>query len=699
MSRPSPVLPLLAGLVLFAGWPAPSGASPAPATPAGQPRGFTAQDLVMLDRVSAPQFSPDGRRILYSLRRTDWDKDRGINSLMLTDPGSGPGRPLTPEGMSVAAGSWSPDGRHVYFLSGKSGSMQLWRIATEGGEPEQVSDYPLPVGSYRLSPDGKAVALSFEVFPRCETLACTAEELETRAADKRTGMLYERLFVRHWDTWKDGRQSQLFLARFDEAGKLAGEPQHLSRGIDGDVPGKPFGDASDYVFSPDGKQVVFSVRIAGRSEPWSTNFDLFQVPADGSAAPRNLTPDNPGTDTNPVFSKDGRTLYWRAMKRGGFEADRFALMAMDLASGAIREIAADWDRSFDALVLGDDGRHVYTSTLDTGTHPLFEIDLETGAVRKVVQGGNIGGFDIHGDRIVFTRDALDRPADLYLSAIRARIAERRLTHYNAERLADVRMGAYEQFSFKGWNDETVYGYVVKPWDYQPGRKAPVAFLIHGGPQGSFHNQWHYRWNAQTYAGMGFAVVMIDFHGSTGYGQAFTDSISRDWGGKPLVDLKKGCAAALAKYDFLDGERACALGGSYGGYMVNWIAGNWNEPWKCLVNHAGVFDLRSMAYSTEELWFTEWENGGVPWEVREAIEKHNPVNFVERWRVPMLVIHGQKDYRVLVEQGLATFTALQRRGIPSEFLYFPDENHWILRPHNSVLWHETVNRWLKTHTAQ
>jgi dipeptidyl aminopeptidase/acylaminoacyl peptidase len=244
----------------------------------------------------------------------------------------------------------------------------------------------------------------------------------------------------------------------------------------------------------------------------------------------------------------------------------------------------------------------------------------------------------------------------------------------------------------------VHGYVIQPWNLQPGQKAPVAFLIHGGPQGSFHNQWHYRWNAQTYAGMGFAVVMIDFHGSTGYGQAFTDSISQDWGGKPLEDLQKGWAAALAKYDFLDGERACALGGSYGGYMVNWIAGVWNEPWKCLVSHAGVFDLRSMAYATEELWFTEWENGGVPWENPAKLEKHNPVNHVQHWRVPMLVIHGQKDYRVLVEQGIATFTALQRRGIPSEMLYFPDENHWILRPHNSVQWHEAVNRWLRTHAA-
>ena len=685
-------------LVLLLALGVPAFASTPAVAPAANPRGFTAQDLVMLDRVSAPQFSPDGGRILYALRQTNWEADRGVGSLWVTDPSGGHGTRLTPADLPASSGTWSPDGQFVYFLSAKSGSMQVWRVPASGGDATQVTDYPLDVGSFRLNPAGDALALSFEVFADCATLSCTADRQKASAEDKRTGVQYDRIFVRHWDTWKDGTRSQVFLGAIGADGKAAGEPRLLTKGIDGDVPGKPFGDQSDYVFSPDGKSLVFSVRIAGKSEPWSTNFDLFEVPVDGSAAPKNLTDANDATDTNPVFSADGKTLFWRAMKRPGFEADRFGLMALDRATGVTREIAADWDRSFDTLVLGDDGRTMYTATLDTGTHPVFEVNLASGAVRKVVQGGNVGGFDVDGDRIVFTRDTIAHPADLYLAAIRARIAERRLTNYNAERLSGIRMGDYEQFSFKGWNDATVYGYVIKPWNHEPGRKAPVAFLIHGGPQGSFHNQWHYRWNAQTYAGMGFAVVMIDFHGSTGYGQAFTDSISEDWGGKPLVDLQKGWAAALAAYPDLDGERACALGGSYGGYMVNWIAGNWNEPWDCFVNHAGVFDLRSMAYSTEELWFTEWENGGVPWENAAAIEKHNPVNFVQNWRVPMLVIHGQKDYRVLVEQGLATFGALQRRGIESELMYFPDENHWILRPHNSVQWHESVNAWLQKHAG-
>jgi dipeptidyl aminopeptidase/acylaminoacyl peptidase len=270
---------------------------------------------------------------------------------------------------------------------------------------------------------------------------------------------------------------------------------------------------------------------------------------------------------------------------------------------------------------------------------------------------------------------------------------RPVTSINSEKLAAARMGEPEQFTFKGWNDETVYGYIVRPVDFDPEKSYPVAFLIHGGPQGSFGNDFHYRWNPQAYTGAGYAAVMVDFHGSVGYGQAFTDSIGRDWGGKPLEDLQKGLAAALKKYPWMDGDRVCALGASFGGYMVNWIAGNWPDRFRCLVNHDGNLDERLAYYDTEELWFPEWDHGGTPWDNPEGFEKHNPVNFVKNWKTPMLVIHGAYDYRVVDTQGISTFTALQRRGIPSKFLYFPDENHWVLKPHNSILWHETVIGWL------
>ena len=660
------------------------------------PRGLDVRDLVVLDRVSEPTLSPDGQRLVYVLREVDFEANKGATALwMVPSDGSKPARRLTAKGSSAMNPQWSADGRTLYFLSSRSGAMQVWRLAFDGGEAQPVTDYPVDVGSYRLAPAGDALAFSADVFPDCADLACTKKRLDDKAAQKATGVLHERLFVRHWDTWADGRRNQLFVAKLDSEGHASDAPVRVSRGIDGDVPSKPFGDASEYAWSPDGKSVVFSARIAGKDEAWSTNFDLFRAPADGSAAPANLTKDNPAWDTGPVFSADGRTLYYRAMKRPGFEADRFALMAMPAAGGAPRELAPQWDASADNLVLSADGKRIYTTASELGRHPLFAVDLASGDVDAIAGDGAIEGFDLRGGTLAFTRSTLTSPAQLFVARGDGSRAKQ-VSKFNAARLADVRFGAFEQFEFAGWNDETVHGYVVKPWNYEAGKKYPVAFIIHGGPQGSMGNSFHYRWNPQTYAAQGYAVVFVDFHGSTGYGQKFTDSISQDWGGKPLVDLQKGWAHALKTYDFLDAERACALGASYGGYMVNWIAGNWNEPWDCLVNHDGVFDTRAMGYETEELWFTEWENGGTPFERPEAYEKFNPALHVAKWRVPMLVVQGELDFRIPTTQGLATFTALQRRGIESQLLVFPNENHWVLKPQNSVQWHDTVNAWLAKH---
>ena len=662
-------------------------------------RGLDVRDLVNFDRVSEPTLSPDGKTVVYGLRQVDFAANKAKTGFwkQSLNTNQAPVR-ITAEAFNVNSPNFSTDGQSIYFLSSKSGSMQLWKQALAGGDAFQVSNYALDVGSYKLSPDGKSVAFNLEVFNDCNDLACSKKRLDDVESSKVTGVLYEKLFIRHWDAWADGRNNQLFIASFSANGKLAGEPKKITNGIDGDVPSKPFGDASEYAFSPDSKTIVFNARIAGKTEAWSTNFDLYSASVDGMGVAKNLTADNPAWDTGPVFSHDGKTLYYRAMKRATFEADRFGIIAMDLATGAKREINAGWDRSADSLLLSVDGKSLYTVTDDVGSHALFAVDTVTGAARKLVSNGTVSGFDIVGDTLVITRSTLTSPAQLFTgNASGAKLKQ--ISNFNADKLKDIAMGAYEQFNFKGWNNETVYGYVVKPANFDKNKKYPVAFLIHGGPQGSFGNNFHYRWNAQTYAGMGFAVVMIDFHGSTGYGQAFTDSISGDWGGKPLEDLQKGWAAALGKYSYLNGERACALGGSYGGYMVNWIAGNWASPWKCLVSHSGVFDNRMMGYSTEELWFNEWEMKGTPYDKPENHEKHNPVNHVSNWNTPMLVVHGQLDYRIPVEQSIGAFAALQRRGVDSQLLTFPDENHWILKPHNSVLWHDTVNAWLKKHTAE
>jgi dipeptidyl aminopeptidase/acylaminoacyl peptidase len=671
-----------------------------PAAAAAAPHPFDVHDLVMMDRVSDPVLSPDGRSVAFQVRETDYAANKGLTGLWVVPVAGGEPRRLTERALNGSSPRWSPNGATVYFSAPRDGVSQLWRVAAKGGEAQQVSTLPLDLNNFRLAPDGHRVLLSLDVFTDCtgDALACTKQKLDARKADRASGTVYDSIFVRHWDTWSDGRRSQLFIADIGQDGHL-GAPRLLTRGIDGDVPSKPFGDESEYVFSPDGATVYFNVRIAGKTEPWSTNFDIYSVPADGSAAPRDLTPENLAWDGWPLPSADGRTLYYLAMKRAGFEADRFGIWSLDLASGARREIDAGWDRSASALKLSPDGRTLYTATDDNGEHALFAIDVASGTPTRLVGGGTVTGFDAGGSGLVVARQDFKHPTDLYAaSADGKQLAQ--LTHFNADRLKDIRFGDAEFFTFKGAGGDSVQGYVMKPVGFKSGQKYPVAFIVHGGPQGAMTSDFHYRWNPETYAGQGFAVVTINFHGSTGYGQKFTDAISGDWGGAPLEDLKLGWAAAQQKYPFLDAGRACALGASYGGYMMYWMAGVWNEPWKCIVAHDGVFDSRMMSYATEELWFDEWEHAGkTQFDDPEAYEKFNPINHVKDWRVPMLIVHSDKDYRIPLEQGLAAFTALQRRGIPSEFLRFPDENHWVVKPHNSVLWHDTVNAWLKRWTAR
>ena len=499
---------------------------------------FNVRDLTAMERVSSPTLSPDGRLVVFAVRQADVAANKSTTGLWienLTARDAMPPARFTDQSMNVNSPSFSPDGGTVYFLSAKSGSMQLWSQAIDAKAATQISRFDLDVGAYKISPDGKSVALSFEVFNDCADLACSRKRYDEKAASKASGQLYDKLFVRHWDAWADGRRNQLFVAPLT-AGKV-GVPVKISRGIDGDAPSKPFGDASEFAWSPDGQSLVFSVRIAGKSEAWSTNFDLYRVDAAGKTTPKNLTAGNLAWDTAPLFSQDGKTLYYTAMKRPGFEADRFAIMAMDLASGKTREVAPDWDRSAGPLKLSSDGRTLYTAADELGQHPLFAIDIASGASTLIAGNGSVGEFDLADGTLAFTRDTLTSPAQLFVRQPSGG-ADRQVSVNNAESLAKLAMGEAEQFHFTGAKGEKVYGYVVKPANYQQGKTYPVAFLIHGGPQGSFGNHFHYRWNPQTYAGQGFAVVMIDFHGSTGYGQAFTDSISGDWGGAPWKTFKK-----------------------------------------------------------------------------------------------------------------------------------------------------------------
>jgi dipeptidyl aminopeptidase/acylaminoacyl peptidase len=638
--------------------------------------------------------------VAFVLRSTDLEADKGRTDLWLVGADGSGLRRLTASPESESSPAWAPDGGAVYFLSARGGPRQVWRLRLDGGEAEKVTSLPADVGSFALSRDGRRLVFSVEVFPDCAgtpegAIACTARRVEERARAKASGRLFTRLPVRHWDEWRDGRRHHLFSLPL--AGGLAAAgaaPADLMREMDADCPSRPFGGAADYDVAPDGAAVVFSAKDAGREEAWSTDFDLFSVPADGAAPPRRLTAGNPAADAGPSFSPDGRWLAWRAMAVPGYEADRWRIRIRAWPDGPEREVAPALDVSPSGLVWSGDGRTLFAPADHRGTHPLFAVDVATGKARVAVEGSVAapawsGG---KGGGLVYVASDLSSPGDVWTARADGSGA-RAITRVNAAALEGVAMGPAERFAFAGWGGERVEGWIVMPPRADPSRKVPVALLIHGGPQGSWNGIFHYRWNPQVFAGAGYAAVMVDFHGSTGYGQAFTDSIRDDWGGKPLEDLRKGLAAAIESRPALDGARVAALGGSYGGWMVDWIAGAWPDRFRCLVSHDGNLDVRSAYFDTEELWFPEREHGGTPWEVPEAYERHNPVNLVREWRTPILLVHGGRDFRVVETQGLAAFTAAQRRGVPSELLHFPDENHWVLKPANSLLWHETVLGWL------
>ena len=644
-----------------------------------------------MKRVGDPQVSPDGRSAAFTVRVTDLEANKGRTGIWLVDLASRSARQLTAGESNDSSPRWAPDGKSLYFLSARGGSQQVWRLPLEGGEAVRVTALPLDVDAFEPFPDGRSLLLAMAVLPG-KTPDETRKALDAKAKSKSSGMLFDGLFVSHWDTWADGTRNHLFVAALP-----GGAARDLMPAMDADAPSRPFGDLDETAISPDGKTVVFSARDVGRSEAWSTNFDLFAVPADGSAAPSKLTA-NPAWDTQPRFSPDGKTLAYLAMSRPGYEADRFEIVVREGLSGAERKftLRADdtrtGDRSPSDLLWSRDGKTLYTTAEHLGQKALFAVDPATGKARIVVGEGTVVSPRLaSGGTLLFGRHTLTSPVELYTVPAAGGPVEK-VTGLNDALLAAIRFGQPERFSFKGAKGDVVHGYLVKPVDFDPAKRYPVAFLIHGGPQGSFGNDFHYRWNPEFYAGAGYAVVMVDFHGSTGYGQAFTDAINGDWGGAPYEDLMKGLDHALAAWPFLDGGRVGALGASYGGYMINWIAGK-TDRFRCLVAHDGNLDERAAYFGTEELWFPEWEHGGTPWEKPAGYLKDNPVDLVKNWKTPTLVVHGMKDFRIPYTQGLSTFTALQRKGIPSKLLLFPDENHWVLRPQNSLLWHDTVRDWL------
>jgi dipeptidyl aminopeptidase/acylaminoacyl peptidase len=649
-------------------------------------RPMTAKDMQSMHRLGAPEVSRDGRYAVFTVSDTDWAKNKRVNTLHLLDLTKAGAAPVAIKGAEKGHDAvFGPDGA-LWFLMPAGDQDQLFRM-TIGRAPVQVSSFKGDIGGFKLAPSGDRVVVWADRDLRCADLDCAG--LPEKAATG-SGRTYDQLFIRHWDSWAEpGVRSRLFGFAVT-GGKLAGKGVPLTGKLVGDTPSKPFGGGEEIAFSPDGRIVYFALREAGRIEPLSTNLDIFSVPSDGSAAPVNLTAPNKATDTLPAVSPDGKTLAYVAMARPGYESDRQVLMLRDLASGRVRALTQGWDRSVGSIEWAKDGRSLLVTADDTLEHPVFRVDAASGKVTRLTRDGHFDNVHaLANGGVIATMNSIMAPDDLY--RLDGRGGAVKLTNLNGALLSELDPVTFQKFSFKGANNDTVWGFTLKP---VMNRTLPILLLVHGGPQGSLPNAWSYRWNPRVFSGPGYGIVSVDFHGSTGYGQAFTDSINRNWGGWPLEDLKLGLAYATAHDPQLEANNACAAGGSYGGYMMNWIEGNWPDRFKCIIQHDGVFDARAMAYETEELWFDEWEHGGKAYyEDPAAFEKWNPVNHVTAWKTPQLVITSEKDFRIPYTQGIAAFTALQRRDIPSRLLIYPDENHWVLKPKNSVQWYDEVFGWM------
>lgn len=666
---------------------------------------MTAQDLVTMPRLGAPVASLDGRLAIYTVTKTD-PKNYARTSVLylrdLADPEAGAveldlgGSASSP---AFGADDW------LYFLSdrGGDGTDQVWRIAVgpggASGDPMQVTSVAADVAGFEVSPDGGKIALFGDIARDCPTFGCERDGMAHRPGPG-DGLLYssEDGFVRHWDTWETpGTFGRVFA--FDlVGGKASGTGIPLDGPVGegalvGDTPTKPFGGGEEIAWAPDGSGLFFAARRSDADEPTSTNVDIWWNDLTGGT-PVNLTDANKATDTLPAPSPDGKWLAYAAMARPGYEADRLVIHLRDLATGETRALTESFDRSFGSLAWTPDSRWIVATAQDVLDTPAFRIDPATGEVQELdLMAGNeahIGNVvPLAGERLLFTRDSIGAPPELFVSHDWQQAMP--LTEVAGRHLGRLAPIVTRRFSFEGAGGDTVWGQITK-LDGHDG-PMPAILYVHGGPQGSFNDAWSTRWNPRVVASQGYAVISVDFHGSTGYGQTFTDSINRDWGGKPLEDLQKGFAAALALDPQIDGTRACAMGASYGGYMMNWIAGRWPDRFDCLVQHDGLFDMRSFYYATEELWFPRWDFGGSYAENSELYEKWNPVHHVGNWKTPMLVVTGQKDFRVPYTQALGAFTALQEQDVPAQLLVFPEENHWVLGAKNSLQWHETVFAWL------
>lgn len=645
------------------------------------------EDMFAMGRVADPHISPDGRWVAFVVTTYDIEKNRGNSDIHLVSVDGKEHRQLTYAPGGDFHPRWAPEGNRLAFISTRNGSPQIYLLDLEhGGEARQLTHLPTGVNSFAWSPDGKFVAVETEMYPDAATPEETARRDKEREKSKVKARLIDHLLYRHWNRWREGKYNHVLVVPVDGGTAVDVTPGAY------DTPPISLGSAHDYVWSPDGQEICF-VRNADPIVAVSTNNDLW-VTSPGGGEIKQITT-NPANDNGPRYSPDGRYIAFMAMKRAGFESDQQDLMLYDRKTGQFKNLTETLDRYVSEFVWAPDGRSLYFVVPHHGRYRLYRVRLGKNRLELLLEGHYLTALDVapSGKFLILARQAVNQPTELYRFDLRSRKL-RQITHINSKRLAELAMNPLEDYWFIGANNDSVHLLMVRPPHFDPNKKYPLLCLIHGGPQGAWGDDFHYRWNAEMFASPGYVVIMINFHGSRGYGQAFCDAVSHNWGGWPYEDIMKGTRWAIDHFDFIDPQRVGAAGASYGGFMINWIEGHNDEGlFKVLVCHDGVFEQVSMFGSTEELWFPIWEFNGRPWDKGSLYQKWNPVNYVKHFKTPMLIVHGENDFRVPYTQGLQVFTALQLMGVDSKLLYFPDEDHFVTRPQNARLWWATVHKWL------